>query len=80
MIRHFVADEYVKDVFQIDLVKLKNEGKLRPYLVFALGDNKGWTQAMMDKFLRLVGNDTKVILVTFGLLIASFSTIFPTNA
>ena len=27
MIRHFVADEYVKDVFQIDLVKLKNEGK-----------------------------------------------------
>jgi len=27
LIHHFVADEYVKDVFQIDLVKLKNEGK-----------------------------------------------------
>lgn len=27
MIHHFVADEYVKNVFQIDLAKLKNEGK-----------------------------------------------------
>ena len=27
MIHHFVADEYVKNVFQIDLEKLKNEGK-----------------------------------------------------
>ncbi|MDO4924557.1 MAG: YqeG family HAD IIIA-type phosphatase [Turicibacter sp.] len=27
MIHHFVADEYVKNVFQIDLMKLKNSGK-----------------------------------------------------
>ena len=27
LIHHFVADEYVKNVFQIDLEKLKNEGK-----------------------------------------------------
>ena len=27
MIHHFVADEYVKNVFQIDLMKLKNNGK-----------------------------------------------------
>ena len=46
------------------LEKIKNEGKLRPYLVFALGDNKGWTQAMMDKFLGLIDENTKVVLVT----------------
>lgn len=27
LIHHFVADEYVKDVFQIDLMALKNNGK-----------------------------------------------------
>ncbi len=27
MIHHFVADEYVKNVFQIDLIKLKKSGK-----------------------------------------------------
>ena len=27
LIHHFVADEYVKNVFQIDLEKLKSEGK-----------------------------------------------------
>ncbi len=46
------------------LERIKNEGKLRPYLVFALGDNKGWTQAMMDKFLGLIDENTKVVLVT----------------
>ena len=46
------------------LQRVKDEGKLRPYLVFALGTNKGWTQAMMDKFLEIVGDDTKVVLVS----------------
>ena len=27
LIHHFVADEYVKNVFQIDLEKLKTKGK-----------------------------------------------------
>ena len=27
LIHHFIADEYVKDVFQIDLMALKNNGK-----------------------------------------------------
>ena len=44
--------------------KLVGEGKLRKYLVFALGGNDGWTQDSMNTFLRLVGNDTKVILTT----------------
>lgn len=46
------------------LKKLVKEGKLRKYLVFALGGNDGWTQDTMNDFINLIGNDTKAILTT----------------
>ena len=46
------------------LKSVVDAGKLKGTLVFALGANGGWTQGNMDEFLNLVGNDTKVILVT----------------
>lgn len=46
------------------LRNIVNAGKLRPYLVFALGANGGWNESTMNEFLGLVGNGTKVILVT----------------
>lgn len=44
-----------------DIVSAK---KLRPILVFALGANSQWTQAYMDKLRSLVGDDTKVLILT----------------
>jgi len=45
-----------------------NAGKLRPYLVFALGTNDGISESAMnvilDKIAGLVGSNTKVILTT----------------
>ncbi len=46
------------------LKRIINEGKMRKYLVFALGGNGGWEQSTMDKFLNLVGEDTKIVLTT----------------
>lgn len=48
------------------LDKIIKEGKLREYLVFDLGANGYWDNDMMEEFLKLVGNDTKVILVTIA--------------
>ncbi len=45
-----------------DIIK-RNE--LRPYLVFALGGNGGWTESDMQKFLNLInGQDVKAIIAT----------------
>ena len=46
------------------LEKIIKEKKLRKYLVFALGDNGGWEKEYIDKIMKLVGNDTKVIFTT----------------
>ena len=40
-----------------------DKGELRPYLVFALGNNGGITSAQIDEVLGLVGSKTKVVFV-----------------
>ena len=50
------------------LENIKNKGKLRPYLVFAVGANyPQWdlqSKEDIDKFLRLVGDETQVLILT----------------
>lgn len=46
------------------LERIVSENKLRPILVFALGANSQWTQSYVDELLKLVGNDTKVLILT----------------
>lgn len=50
----------------LDILKeIIQENKLRPYLVFALGGNGGWTDPEMKEFLNLIdGKDVKVIITT----------------
>ncbi|MBQ6511020.1 CHAP domain-containing protein [Candidatus Saccharibacteria bacterium] len=46
------------------LDELVQANNLRPYLVFALGTNSGWTDSDISELKRLAGSETKVILVT----------------
>ena len=46
------------------LERIVKEGKLRPYLIFALGANDPWKQSYVDRLLSLAGNDTQILLLT----------------
>lgn len=46
------------------LKNIVDANNLRPYLVFALGTNGGWTDQNINELIGLVGTETKVILVT----------------
>ena len=47
------------------LQRVIDEGKLKPYLVFALGENGGWTNSDAEEFNKIMSGhtDTKVVLV-----------------
>ncbi len=45
------------------LRSIVDEEKLRPYLVFALGNNGGITEAQVRTVMRLAGDNTKVVFV-----------------
>lgn len=47
------------------LKRVIDAGELKPYLVFALGTNNGWTEEYINTFENLIrGKDVKVVLVT----------------
>lgn len=47
------------------LEEIVQKDELRPYLVFAMGGNGGWTEGEMEDFLKLIdGKDVKVIITT----------------
>lgn len=43
------------------LQKVVDEGKLRPYLVFALGGNSGITTEDIEKVINIAGRNTKIV-------------------
>ena len=61
----FVSSSSSDNPAGIEILRtIKNAGKLRPYLVFALGTNGGITESQIDEIMNIAGDNTKVVFVT----------------
>lgn len=56
------------------LKEIIDHDELRPYLIFALGTNGGWTESDMDEFTKLLSEDTTAILVNSKIPSNSYDT------